>query len=63
MAEAKTEKILKLKNRSKAVIVAGAIRINPDDVVELPESKVSEAMKRLFGGALEILEEKGGEAK
>lgn len=53
MADQKTvDRIVKIVNKSKAVINSGQIRImpagSPGDSIELPESKISEGLKRLL---------------
>jgi len=50
MAESK---VVTLKNKTRNVIVSGAIRILPGQSVEIPESKISEGLKRLIGAGLE----------
>jgi len=54
MAEVKpADKKVKLRNKTKSVIVSGPIRIMPGAEIEIFESKISEGMKRIIGTALE----------
>jgi hypothetical protein len=47
------EKKVKLTNKTQGVVVAGQIRLNPGQTVEIAESKISEGLKRLIGKGVE----------
>lgn len=47
------EKKVKLTNKTQGVVVAGQIRINPGQTIEVPENKISEGLRRLIGKGVE----------
>lgn len=51
MAEVK-DKVVKLTNTGPTVIVDKQIRIMPGQTLTLPESKISEGLKRMIGAGL-----------
>lgn len=46
------EKSVTLTNKTPNVVVSGAIRIMPGESLVLPESKLSESLRRLVGKTL-----------
>lgn len=51
MAEVK-DKIVKLTNTGSSVIVDKQVRIMPGQSLQIPESKISEGLKRMIGAGL-----------
>lgn len=51
-AQPKQDRIVKLTNVTKSVIVSGQVRIAPGATLEIAESKISEGLKRLVGAGL-----------
>lgn len=51
------EEIVKLKNVTGSVVVAGAIRIRPGETVELKKGRLPEGLRRLVGKELVELQE------
>jgi len=51
-SQAKQDKVVKLTNTTKTVIVSGHVRIAPGATLEIAESKISEGLKRLIGTGL-----------
>ena len=60
MTQAEQVKKVKLRNKTNNVIVSGAIRIQPrgkdGDTIEIPESKISEGLKKIIPSALELIQ-------
>jgi hypothetical protein len=45
---ADNDKMVKITNKSQVIVNSGQLRIMPGQSVQLPESKISEGLKRLL---------------
>jgi hypothetical protein len=55
-SQAKQDKVVKLTNTTRNIVVSGQVRIAPGQTLEIPESKISEGLKRLIGAGLKKAE-------
>lgn len=55
-AQPKQDKVVRLTNVTRNFIVSGQVRIAPGATLEIPESKISEGLKRLIGAGLKKAE-------
>jgi hypothetical protein len=55
-SQAKQDKVVKITNTTRNIIVSGQVRIAPGATLEIAESKISEGLKRLIGAGLKKTE-------